>query len=583
MTLSTLLHKTLIFSLAFCLGNTAMASASSGGKQAPIIAQKQRFLPTVGEHGMVVAAEQQAAEAGLAMLKKGGNAVDAAVATGFALAVTFPRAGNLGGGGFMLIHLAKEKRNVFIDYREMAPAGATRDMFLKADGEVDKRSEYFSHLSAGVPGTVAGLIYALEKYGTLPLKTVLQPAIELAEQGFPMSYALASSLQARKGRLSADPAAAAYFLRKDGGNWALGENFKQQDLARTLKQIAKHGSDGFYKGKVAKLIADDMRANGGLITERDLANYVVKERAAVVGDYQGYTIVSAPPPSSGGVHLVQMLNILEAYDLPAMGHNSAEYIHTVAETMKLAYADRSKYLADPDFVPVPVKQLTDKAYAARQRAMIKPNQVTPSAQVLPGKAMPRESEDTTHYSTADQYGNMVSNTYTLNFSYGSHIAVPGAGFLLNNEMADFAAKPGTANAYGLVQGESNRIEPGKRPLSSMTPTIVMKDQQAWLATGSPGGSLIINSVLQIVLNAIGFDMNIAAAAAAPRFHHQWLPDELRVEDGVSTDTLKLLKQRGHNINTDITTMGRTQSIMHTGGWFFGATDTRRHQGFVATY
>lgn len=582
MTLTKILSNTLIFSLAFCLTGTAMAKTSPN-KQAPIIAQKQRFLPVVGEHGMVVAAEQYAAEAGLAMLKQGGNAVDAAVATGFALAVTFPRAGNLGGGGFMLIHLAKENRNVFIDYREMAPAGATRNMFLTENGEVDKRAEYFSHLSAGVPGTVAGLVHALEQYGTLPLKTVIKPAIELADKGFPMSYAFASSLQARKGRLGADPTAKAYFLKSDGSDWALGENFRQKDLAWTLKQIAKHGSNGFYKGKVAKLIADDMKANGGLITEQDLANYVVKERAPVVGDYHGYTIVSAPPPSSGGVHLIQMLNILEGYKLGAMGHNSAEYIHTVGEAMKLAYADRSKYLADPDFFPVPVKELTSKVYANKQKAMINPNKATPSTEVLPGKAMPKESEDTTHYSTADQHGNMVSNTYTLNFSYGSHIAVPGAGFLLNNEMADFAAKPGTANAFGLVQGESNRIEPGKRPLSSMTPTIVMKDQQAWLATGSPGGSLIINSVLQIVLNAISFDMNIAAAAAAPRFHHQWLPDELRVEDGVSVDTLKLLEKRGHNLNTDITTMGRTQSIMRDKNWFFGATDTRRHQGWVATY
>lgn len=575
------MNKIMIGLLSCLLALTSIADTTN--TKTPIIAQQQRFLPTVGQHGMVTAAERLAAEAGLSMLKQGGNAVDAAVATGFALAVTFPRAGNLGGGGFMLIYLAEEKRNVFIDYREMAPAKATADMFLKPDGTVDKQREYFSHMSAGVPGTVAGLVHAQKHYGKLPLATVIKPAIKLAAQGFPVSYALASSLKAREERLRKDPASARNYFKSDGSDWVIGDTIKQPDLAWTLKNIARHGSKGFYEGKVAQRIADDMAANDGLITLEDLANYEIKERTPVSGTYNGYTVVSAPPPSSGGVHILQMLNILEGYDLKKMGHNSAAYVHRVAEAMKLAYADRSKYLGDPDFFPVPVAQLTDKNYAEKQRLLIKADKATPSVEVLPGRELPKESFDTTHFSTADQYGNMVSNTYTINFSYGSHISVPGVGILLNNEMADFAAKPGTANAFGLVQGESNRIEPRKRPLSSMSPTLVFKDNQPWLATGSPGGSLIITAVLQTLLNTMTFDMNIAAAAAAPRVHHQWLPDQLLIENGVSPDTLALLKLQGHPIKTNVTTLGRTQSIMREDGWLFGATDTRRHQGWVAAY
>jgi gamma-glutamyltranspeptidase/glutathione hydrolase len=363
----------------------------------------------------------------------------------------------------------------------------------------------------------------------------------------------------------------------------MGDTWRQPDLAWTLRQIQKKGHDGFYAGEVARRITAEMEAGGGLITAQDLADYRVVERQPVRGHFREFEIVSTPPPSSGGVHIVQMLNILEGYDLAAMGHNSAAYLHHLAESMKLAYADRSRYLGDPDFTEVPVSQLTDKAYAARQRQLIDPARATPSVDIAPGKMLPGESSDTTHYSVADSHGNVVSNTYTLNFSFGSHIAVPGTGMLLNNEMADFAASPGQANAFGLIEGEANKIEPGKRPLSSMSPTMVFRDGKPWLATGSPGGSLIITTVLQTLLNAMEFDMNIAAAAAGARVHHQWMPDKLRIERGISPDTINLLQGMGHQVEIGNRTLGRTQSIMLDDGWLLGATDTRRPGGWVAGY
>jgi gamma-glutamyltranspeptidase/glutathione hydrolase len=532
---------------------------------------------------MVVSPEELAAEVGREILEDGGNAIDAAVATGFALAVTYPRAGNLGGGGFMLIHLARENRQTFIDYRETAPAAASKDMFLSAKGDVDRQREYFSHQSAGVPGTVAGLLYAQEKYGTLSRKRVLAPAVALASRGFPVSLALNYEISARKEQLARNPEAARLFLHNNGAAPAIGSLWKQPDLTQTLEQIQKNGFKGFYQGPVARLIAEEMRRGDGLITEQDLADYRVMERSPVSGEYRGFKVVSAPPPSSGGIHIIQMLNILEGFDLSSMGHNSAAYLHHLTETMKLAYADRSIYLGDPDFVEVPTQTLTSKEYAKRQRRMINPEKATASNEILPGKALPEESTETTHYSVADKFGNVVSNTYTLNFSFGSHIAVPGTGMLLNNEMADFAAKPGLPNAYGLVQGEANKIEPQKRPLSSMSPTIVLKNGKPWLATGSPGGSIIINTVLQTILNAMEFDMNVSAAAAEPRIHHQWMPDRLNTEQGVSPDTLLLLKARGHNVTEGKRTQGRTNSIMIEDGWFYGATDTRRPGGWVAAY
>ncbi len=562
---------------------TLMASPSIADTEppdTPLIDFRSRFVPTAARGDMVVGPERLASEAGLAMLAKGGNAVDAAVATGFALAVTLPRAGNIGGGGFMLIHLAEEDRNIFIDYRETAPAAATRDMFLTREGEVDKRRAYFSHLSSGIPGTVAGLIHALDQYGTLPLSTVMQPAIELARDGFTMDITLHQNLSAREQRLAMNPETARIFLR-DGKAPAIGWSFKQPDLAATLQRIADNGRDGFYRGPTAARIAADMAANGGLITEADLAGYQAVEREPVTGSFRDYSIVSAPPPSSGGVHIIQMLNLLEPYPLEDWGHNSARYLHHVIEAMKLAYADRSEHMGDPGRMTAPVPLLISKPYADTRRKLITSERATPSSQIAAGVMPKPESPDTTHYSVTDAQGNVVSNTYTLNFSFGSHITIPGTGILMNNEMDDFAARPGTANAYGLVQGENNSVAPGRRPLSSMTPTLIFRDGEPWLATGSPGGSLIITAVLQTVLNAMAFDMNVAEAAAAPRIHHQWLPDRVLVEPGVSPDTLNLLRDMGHNVEATRRTLGRTNSIQLEGPWRYGYSDLRRPGGYVA--
>ena len=571
MVVSSLLAMFLCFS---------MHSVAQEEQQVPIIDYQHRFLPQVGRNGMVVGPERLASEVGYQILQQGGNAVDAAVATGFALAVTYPRAGNLGGGGFMLVHLAQQNRQVFIDYREMAPGASTRDMYLDAEGNVDRKTLYFSYLSAGVPGSVAGLLHALEQYGTMTVRQVLQPAVDLALKGFPVSFALHSDLTERAERLGADPAAGASYL-VNGTAPALGSVFIQPDLGRVLQTIRDYGHSGFYEGWVAKTIAQAMAENGGIITEADLKNYVVVEREPVRGTFREYEIVSAPPPSSGGTHIIQMLNILEGYDLRSMGHNSAAYIHHVIEAMKVAYADRAAHMGDPDFAPVPVAQLVSKAYAQEVRKAIDPTRARSATEIQSGTFEDTESLDTTHFSVADQYGNVVSNTYTLNFSFGSHIVVPGTGMLLNNEMADFMTKPGTPNAFGLIESQANEVAAGKRPLSSMSPTLILKEGQPWLATGSPGGSLIISSVMQTVLNAMEFDMNIAAAAAAPRVHHQWMPDKLRIESGVSADTIHLLNVLGHPVEENVRTLGRTQSIMMEEGWFLGATDTRRPSGWVA--
>ena len=560
-----------------------MASNADTSTLIPIIDYKERFLPVIARNGMVVGPEQLAAEVGAQILRQGGNAIDAAVATGFALAVTYPRAGNLAGGGFMLIHLADDDRETLIDYRETAPAAASRDMFLDNEGNLDKQREYFSLQSAGVPGTVAGMLYALEKYGTLTREQALAPAIALARDGIPVSYSLFFEISASAQNLRKNPAAERQFFQPDGSAYAVGDIWRQPDLAWTLSEISEEGINGFYGGEVAQLITTEMESGGGLITAQDLADYRVVERQPVRGTYKDFEIVSTPPPSSGGVHIVQMLNILEGYDLQAMGHNSAAYVHHLTESMKLAYADRSLYLADPDFVDVPVTQLIDKAYAEQQRQRIDSNVATPSVDIAPGQLLGSESTETTHYSVADRFGNVVSNTYTLNFSFGSNIVVPGTGMLLNNEMADFASSPGSANAFGLVQGEANKIEPGKRPLSSMSPTIVFRAGEPWLATGSPGGSVIISTVLQTTLNAMVFDMNIATAAAEPRMHHQWMPDVLKMEEGFSLDTVRLLQAMGQNVDMASRTTGRTNSIMLDEGWLYGSSDTRRPGGWVAGY
>lgn len=540
-----------------------------------------RFHPVVSSLGMVVSQEAIASQVGADILEAGGNAIDAAVATGFALAVTLPRAGNLGGGGFMLVHLAKENKTIAIDYREMAPFDAHRDMFLDSQGNVDNEKARFSAQSSGVPGTVAGLLHALEQYGSMSISQVLKPAIQLASQGFEVNHDLADSLRLSAKRLQNHTASSEYFYKTDGKYYLPGDILVQTDLNSTLRRISKQGRSGFYKGKTADLIVKQMKNSGGLITLEDLANYKVIERQPVCGSFKQNNICAMPPPSSGGIHLIQMLNILENFDLKSMGHNSAGYMHHLIEAMRSAYADRSLYLGDPDFTPVPVKQLIDKAYAKTLSQQINSNKARRSKDVFPGldkwiASQANESEETTHFSVWDKQGNIVSNTYTLNFAYGSGIAVAGAGFLLNNEMDDFSAKPGSANGYGLIGGTANAIQPKKRPLSSMTPTIVFDaNGKPSLATGSPGGSTIITIVLQMILNTSEFNMGIAEATAAPRFHHQWLPDMAYFENGISNDSLYLLKKMGHQISPQSRVLGSTQSIAVKGNNLQGSADSRR--------
>ena len=530
---------------------------------------------------MVVSQEAIASQVGADILEAGGNAIDAAVATGFALAVTLPRAGNLGGGGFMLMHLAKENKTIAIDYREMAPINAHRDMFLDSQGNVDNKKARFSAQSSGVPGTVAGLLYALEQYGSMSISQVLKPSIQLASEGFKVNHDLSDSLRLSAKRLQKHKTSSDYFYKTDGDYYLPGDILIQSDLSSTLKRISKQGSSGFYKGKTADLIVKQMQNSGGLITLEDLANYKVVERQPVCGSFKENSICAMPPPSSGGIHLIQMLNILENFDLKSMGHNSAAYMHHLVEAMRSAYADRSLYLGDPDFTPVPVKRLIDKAYAKSLSEQISSNKARLSKDVYPGldkwaASQSNESDETTHFSTWDDMGNIVSNTYTLNFAYGNGMAVEDAGFLLNNEMDDFSAKPGSANGYGLIGGTANAIQPKKRPLSSMTPTILFDaNNKPLLATGSPGGSTIITIVLQMILNTTEFNMGIADATAAPRFHHQWLPDKVSFENGISSDSLNLLNKMGHKISPQSHVLGATQSISLKGNNLEGSADSRR--------
>jgi gamma-glutamyltranspeptidase/glutathione hydrolase len=523
---------------------------------------------------MVSSQHGEATRIGVEILERGGNAIDAAVAVGFALAVTLPRAGNLGGGGFMVVHLADRKETVTLDYREMAPAAAHRDLFLDGEGHVDMEKAQFSHLSSGVPGTVAGFALALEKWGSMSLKEVLAPAIRLAEEGVLVSQDMAANLHRKGPVFEGSPASMAVFFKPDGSAFQAGDRLVQKDLAWSLRQIAEHGPKAFYQGAIGQKIVADMEANGGLITLDDLAAYRPVERQPVRGTYRGYEIVSMAPPSSGGIHLIQMLNLLEAYPLGELGAGTADTIHLMAEVMKLAYADRSEHLGDPDHYSVPVAGLISKAYGDNLRKGIAWHKARPSAEIKYGDPAPYESPDTTHYSVMDAAGNAVAQTYTLNFSYGSGRVAAGTGILLNNEMDDFSSKPGVPNAYGLIGGEANAIGAGKRPLSSMTPTLVIKDGKVFLVTGSPGGSRIITTVLQIVLNIIDHEMNIASATAAPRVHHQWLPDEIRVEVGLGRDTIRLLEARGHKVAV-LDAMGSTQSILSEEGRLFGAADPRR--------
>ena len=555
----------------------------------PVLAQTEAIFsdvdlihPVYAQHGMVATQEEYATRIGLDVLQKGGNAIDAGVAIGFALAVTLPRAGNLGGGGFMIIHSAETGKTVALDFREMAPARAHRDMYLDEAGNAVAKRSRFTYKAVGVPGTVAGLALAAEQYGTLPLAELIAPAIRLAEEGLPVSVDLSESLQGLKARFEPWPESMKIFFKDNGESYQPGETLIQADLANSLKLIAEQGPKAFYEGEIAQKITADMEANGGLITLEDMKNYRPVVRKPVRGTYRGYEILSMPPPSSGGVHVVQILNMLEHYPIKALGHNSASTIHRVAEAMKLAYADRSEHLGDPDFSKIPVKGLISKEYAAELVKQIDVSRARPASEIKPNNPVPYESDQTTHYSVMDKDGNVVSTTYTINFSYGSGIVAKGTGILLNNEMDDFSAKPGVPNAYGLIGGEANAVEGGKRPLSSMTPTIIMKDGEVFLVTGSPGGSRIITTVLQIIMNVIDHGMNIAEATVAPRIHHQWVPDEIRIEEGISPDTIALLQALGHKVEVK-SAMGSTQSIMRLPEGLYGFSDTRRRNSLTAGY
>jgi gamma-glutamyltranspeptidase/glutathione hydrolase len=503
--------------------------------------------PVRGARGMVVSTEPRATGIGVDVLRKGGNAVDAAVAVGFALAVTHPAAGNLGGGGFMLLRMARSGETAVIDYREAAPGRASRTMYQDPDGNALPKDSLVGYRASGAPGTVAGLALALEKYGTLKLADAVAPALALARAGLELSYAESESMRHDARLLGRFPETRRIFLR-DGDYYREGERFAQPELARSLEAIARFGPHAFYEGSIARLIAADMAEHGGLIALEDLKKYRPVVRKPIEGSYRGCTILSMPPPSSGGIGLVEMLNILEDYPLSLYGQGSSRSLHLIAEAMKRAFADRAEYLGDADFVRVPVSGLISKRYAAERRATIDPFLASDAAKLGHGQPAGYESEATTHFSVVDAEGNAVANTYTLNGGYGSGVTIPGTGILMNNEMDDFSARPGAPNKYGLIHGDANAIAPGKRPLSAMTPTIVLRDGKLFLVLGSPGGPTIINTVLQTLLNVIDYHLSVQEAVDAPRVHHQWMPDRLVMESaGFSADVLDALRARGHAI------------------------------------
>lgn len=527
------------------------------------------------KHGMVVAQEKISAQVGADILRRGGNAVDAAVATGFAMAVTYPRAGNIGGGGFMVIHSAERNEDIAIDYRETAPAATTAQIFLGPDGKPDAAKSRDSGLGIGVPGTVAGLALALEKYGSgkFTLPQLLEPAIALARDGYIVTDDIADTLPGWYPRLARWRSSTKIFAKPDGTPLGEGDRLVQSDLADTLARVATQGPRGFYEGPVAEKLAKAVSDAGGIMTPADLKTYQAVIRSPVRGTYRGYDIVSMPLPSSGGVVLVESLNILEGFQLADLKQGSPASLHLLIEAMKRAYADRARYLGDPAFVDAPIDTLTAKDYAAKLRASISTDRATPSKEIVAAPPAPREGSNTTHFSVVDAAGNAVSNTYTLNFSYGVGLVADGTGVLLNNELDDFTAAVGASNAYGLVGYEANLPGPGKRPLSSMSPTIVLRGGKPVLVTGSPGGSRIISTVLQVIVNVLDYKMDVAAAVTAPRLHHQWLPDEVRVEHGFPDDVLFELKAMDHLI---VEPMGQTSanSILVTPNGPLGAPDPR---------
>ena len=526
--------------------------------------------------GLVVSSHILASAIGQKVLDEGGNAVDAAVAVGYALAVVHPSAGNIGGGGFAVIRMA-DGREATADFRERAPLKATRTMFLNAQGNVVPDATTLGYLAAGTPGTVSGLSAILEKYGTRKLSRLMAPAIVLAEKGFRINARQEVTMARSRDRFAAFASSSRYFLKADGSTYKEGELFVQKDLAATLRLIARQGPAAFYQGKIADLIAEDMRRNGGLVDKADLAAYTVTWRAPIRGSYRGYEIISMAPPSAGGLMLIQMLNVMESADIKSMGFASSATIHLMTEAMRQAFADRSEYMGDPDFVTVPVDKLIDKAYAKAiyKHILLSGDKATPRAEALPGRFL-KDRDQTTHYSVVDKWGNAVAVTYTVNDLYGSAAAVAGAGVLLNNEMDDFAVKPGAVNLFGLTGGEVNAVAPQKRPVSSMTPTIICKDGKLFMVVGSPGGARIITTTLQVVSNVIDHGMNISQAVMAPRFHMQWIPDELRVEKyGLVRDVEDKLKAMGYEVVVRAP-MGDVNAILvdPKTGVVYGATDPR---------
>ena len=561
--------KGVVFFLSLLL---VSSSFSEGGR-----------TPLRVKNGIVTSASKLASEAGVEALKAGGNAVDAAVATAFALAVTWPSAGNIGGGGFMVYHGDDGHATTF-DFREKAPLAATERMYLSLDGNVVDNSNHIGPLAVGVPGTVAGLWKAHQELGSLPWADLVAPAVKLARDGISINYSLYTGFARSKPRFDQYPSSAAKFFKADGSLYELGETWRQPNLAHTLELIQNNGADGFYKGENAERLAGFMADIGGIITEEDLLKYESQEREPIRGTYRGYDIVSMPPPSSGGVVLVEMLNILEGFDLADMGHNSADYLHVLTETMRRAYADRAEHLGDPDFNEgMPLQRLMDKDYAATLRASIDMDDASESRPA--DFAQIYESEETTHFSIVDKEGNMVSMTYTLEFGYGSGIVVEGGGYLLNNEMGDFNAVPGVTTSRGLIGTAPNLVEPEKRPLSSMTPTIVAKDGKPIFTAGSPGGKTIINTTMQVIVNVIDHEMNIAQSVEAGRIHHQWLPDVTSIEAGsLSSDTVRLYEEKGHRV-TERGGQGAAMAVYHDreNGLFEGAADSRRGDGAAVGY
>ena len=574
------LHYTIVGIYTLSTLTAVLTSAAVTAQQPdsqPLFEYSAINHPVMGSRGMVASHNQLSSEIAADILAKGGNAIDAGAALGFALAVTLPRAGNIGGGGFMLIHVAALNRTIAIDFRETAPTAASQDMFFDDNGNVVLDQTYrFSHKSSAVPGSVAGLAHIVENYGSMTLADVIEPAIRLARDGIEVTYDLAADL-ARSQRLKHNPASLRKFYKPDGSDYEVGELWKQPDLAWTLSEIAEHGVEAFYSGSVAEKIVADMEAHNGLITMQDLADYKVVEREPVRGSFRGYEIAAMPAPSSGGTHVIQMLNILENFPLAKMGPESADTLHIMAEAMKFSYADRSKYLGDPDFVEVPTEILISKKYASDIAAKISMKRALTSDEIAPGKLSIYESDETTHYSVVDDEGNMVGNTYTLMFSFGSGVVIEGTGILMNNNMGNFTLRSDIPDAFGLMGSENNLIRPSRRPVSSMSPVLVSRNGQPILMTGSPGGSKIISANMQMVLNVVEFGMNIADAAVAPRIHHQWKPDVLEIESGISPDTVSLLIDRGQNINFSQRSagMGSLQTVMWRDGVFYGYSDPRR--------